>query len=335
MGEHGFLCPDVPEAYGGAGADFLYTVIVVEEMTRTNHCGLSARLHGNVVVPYITAFATEEQKRRYLPRCVSGDCITAIAMSEPQAGSDLSAIRTTATEAGDEFVLNGQKTFISNAINGDLFVVAARDPTVENSHAAIDLYLVEADTPGFVKGKRLDKVGWRSQDTAELFFTDCRIPRANRLGEKGTGFKKLMRNLQPERLVLAISAVAAAEMVFEMTLAYCRQRTAFGKSLSRFQHIQFELVEMATEIKLGRTFIDRLVCDHLQGGDIVTEVSMAKYWTTEMAFRVADRCLQLFGGYGYCEEYPIARAWRDIRVTRILGGTNEIMRGIIARHLGL
>jgi len=335
MGGNGFLCPDVPEAYGGAGADFLYSVIVVEEMTRTNHCGLSARLHSNVVVPYITSFATEEQKRRYLPRCVSGDCITAIAMSEPQAGSDLAAIRTTATEEGNAFILNGQKTFISNAINGDLFIVAARDSEVENPHAAIDLYLVEADTPGFVKGNRLHKIGWHSQDTAEIFFTDCRIPRANRLGEKGTGFKKLMRNLQPERLVLAISAVAAAEMVFEMTLAYCRQRTAFGKNLSRFQHIQFELVEMATEIKLGRTFIDRLVCDHLQGGDIVTEVSMAKYWTTEMAFRVADRCLQLFGGYGYCEEYPIARAWRDIRVTRILGGTNEIMRGIIARHLGL
>jgi acyl-CoA dehydrogenase len=335
MGERGFLCPDVPEAYGGAGADFLFTVIVVEEMTRTNHCGLSARLHSNVVVPYITAFATEEQKRHYLPRCVSGDCITAIAMSEPQAGSDLAAIRTTAQEAGDAFILNGQKTFISNAINADLFVVAARDPATEDPHAAIDLYLVEAGTPGFLPGRRLNKVGWRSQDTAELFFTDCRIPRANRLGEKGTGFKKLMRNLQPERLVLAISAVAAAEMVFELTLAYCRQRTAFGKSLSRFQHVQFELAEMATEIKLGRTFIDKLICDHLRGGEVVTEVSMAKYWTTEMAFRVADRCLQLFGGYGYCEEYPIARAWRDIRVTRILGGTNEIMRGIIARRLGL
>lgn len=335
MGEHGFLCPDVPEGYGGAGADFLYTVIVVEEMTRTNHCGLSARLHSSVVVPYITAYATEEQKRHYLPRCVSGDCITAIAMSEPQAGSDLAAIRTTAVEEGDAFVLNGQKTFISNAINGDLFVVAARDPAEGDSHAAIDLYLVESKTPGFEKGKRLDKIGWRSQDTAELFFTDCRIPRGNRLGGKGSGFLKLMRNLQPERLVLAVSAVAAAEMVFELTLAYCRQRKAFGKPLSGFQHVRFELAEMATEIKLGRTFVDRLICDHISGGNITTEVSMAKYWTTEMAFRVADRCLQLFGGYGYCEEYPIARAWRDIRVTRILGGTNEIMRGIIARRLGL
>ncbi len=335
MGEQGFLCMDVPEAYGGLGADFLYTVIVVEEMTRTNSCGLAARLHSNVVVPYITAFAAEEQKRRYLPRCIAGDCITAVAMSEPQAGSDLAAIRTTAVEEGDAFVLNGQKTFISNGINGDLFVVAARDPAVEKAHDAIDLYLVEAGTPGFIKGSRLRKIGWHSQDTAELFFEDCRIPKANRLGEKGTGFKKLMRNLQPERLVLAISAVAAAEMVFEATRGYCRQRSAFGKALSRFQHVQFELVEMATEIKLGRTFVDKLIADYLEGVDVTVEVSMAKYWTTEMAFRVADRCLQLHGGYGYCEEYAVARAWRDIRVTRILGGTNEIMRGIVARHLGL
>jgi acyl-CoA dehydrogenase len=335
MGEMGFLCMDVPEAYGGLGADFLYTVIVVEEMTRTNHCGLAARLHSNVVVPYITAFAAEEQKRRYLPRCISGECITAIAMSEPQAGSDLAAIKTTAVEEADAFVLNGQKTFISNGINGDLFVVAARDPAVEKPQAAIDLYLIEAGTPGFSKGNRLRKVGWHSQDTAELFFAECRIPKANRLGEKGTGFKKLMRNLQVERLVLAISAVTTAEMAFEMTREYCRQRSAFGKTLSRFQHVQFELVEMATEIRLGRTFVDKLIADHLEGIDLAAEVSMAKYWTTEMAFRVADRCLQLFGGYGYCEEYPIARLWRDSRVSRILGGTNEIMRGIIARHLGL
>ena len=335
MGEQGFLCMDVPEAYGGTGADFLYTVIVIEEMTRTNFCGLAVRLHSNVVVPYITAFATEEQKRRYLPRCIAGELITAVAMSEPQAGSDLAAIRTTAVEEGDAFVLNGQKTFISNGINGDLFVVAARDPSVEKAHDAIDLYLVEAGTPGFIQGKRLRKIGWHSQDTAELFFEDCRIPKANRLGGKGTGFKKLMRNLQPERLVLAISAVTAAEMVFDLTREYCRQRSAFGKSLSRFQHVQFELVEMATEIKLGRTFVDKLIVDYLEGVDVTTEVSMAKYWTTEMAFRVADRCLQLHGGYGYCEEYAVARAWRDIRVTRIVGGTNEIMRGIVARRLGL
>jgi acyl-CoA dehydrogenase len=335
MGEQGFLCMDVPETYGGLGADFLYTVIVVEEMTRTNHCGLAVRLHSNVVVPYITAFATEEQKRHYLPRCISGDCITAIAMSEPQAGSDLAAIRTTAVEQGDSFLLNGQKTFISNGINGDLFIVAARDPAIERPQAAIDLYLVEAGTPGFVKGNRLRKIGWHSQDTAELFFTDCRIPRANRLGEKGTGFRKLMKNLQSERLVLAISAVVAAQMAFEMTREYCRQRSVFGKTLNSLQHVQFELAEMATEIKLGRTFVDKLICDTLEGLDLAAEVSMAKYWTTEMAFRVADRCLQLHGGYGYCEEYAIARLWRDIRVTRILGGSNEIMRGIIARQLGL
>ena len=335
MGAQGFLCMDVPEAYGGLGADFLYTVIVIEEMTRTNHCGLAARLHSNVVVPYITAFATEEQKRRWLPACIAGECITAIAMSEPQAGSDLAAIRTTAVEDGDSFVLNGQKTFISNGINGDLFVVAARDPAVEKPQAAIDLYLLEAGTPGFTKGKRLRKIGWHSQDTAELFFEDCRIPKANRLGQKGTGFQKLMRNLQPERLVLAISAVVAAEAAFEMTREYCLKRTAFGKPLARLQHVQFELVEMATQIRLGRTFVDKLIADHLEGIDLAAEVSMAKYWTTEMAFGVADRCLQLHGGYGYCEEYPIARLWRDIRVTRILGGTNEIMRGIVARHLGL
>jgi len=335
MGDHGFLCPDVPEAYGGAGADFLTSLIVVEEMTRTNHCGLSARLHSTVVVPYITAFATEAQKRRYLPGCVSGDCITALAMTEPHAGSDLAAIRTTAVEAGDGFVLNGQKTFISNAVNGDLFVVAARDPSVEKAHAAIDLYLVEAGTPGFVKGRRLKKAGWHSQDTAELFFNDCRIPRENRLGGKGTGFKILMRNLQPERLVLSVSAVTAAEMVFEITLRRCRERIAFGRPIATFQHVRFELAEMATEIRLGRTFVDKLVVDHLEGKDVVTEVSMAKYWATEMAFRVADRCLQLHGGFGYSEACAVARAWRDLRVTRILGGTNEIMRGIVARRLGM
>ncbi|MCL2669884.1 MAG: acyl-CoA dehydrogenase family protein, partial [Syntrophaceae bacterium] len=335
MGQQGYLCMDVPPAYGGQGADFLYTVIVVEEMVRTNHWGLSTRLHSNVVVPYLTAFATEEQKRHYLPRCVSGECLTAVAMTEPGTGSDLAAIRTTAVEMDDVFVLNGQKTFISNGINADLFVVAARDSAVEKPREAIDLFLVESGTPGFVKGKRLKKIGWHSQDTVELFFNDCRIPRANRLGEKGTGFRKLMAHLQSERLVLAIAVVTVAEMVFAMTRDYCRSRQAFGEPLEKFQHIQFELAEMATEITLGRTFVNALICDHLAGRQVSTEVAMAKYWTTEMAFKVADRCLQLHGGYGYCEEYPIARAWRDLRVTRILGGTNEIMRGIIAKGLAL
>jgi len=335
MGDQGFLAMSVPEEYGGLGADFLYSVIVTEELIRTNHSGLAAPLHSDIIVPYIVAFASEEQKRKYLPGCVSGDIITAIAMTEPNTGSDLAAIKTTAVEAGDEIVLNGQKTFISNGINCDLLVLAARDPSTENPHAAVDLFLVEAGTPGFEKGKQIKKVGWHSQDTAELYFTDCRIPKENRLGDKGTGFLKLMLKLQQERLVCAIGAVAAAEYMLEITIQYCKERTAFGRPLTKFQNTQFEIVEMATEVRLGRTFVDKLIADHMEGKQIVVDVSMAKYWTTEMASRVADRCMQLFGGYGYCEEYPIARAWRDIRVTRIFAGTNEIMKTIAARFMGL
>jgi acyl-CoA dehydrogenase len=335
MGEQGFLAMSVPEEYGGLGADFLYSVIVTEEMTRTNSSGLAAPLHSDIIVPYIVAFASEEQKHKYLPGCISGDIITAIAMTEPNAGSDLAGMKTTAVEQGDEIVLNGQKTFISNGINCDLLVLAARDTGAENPHAAVDLFLVEAGTPGFEKGKRMKKIGWHSQDTAELYFTDCRIPKANRLGNKGTGFLKLMMKLQQERLVCAIGAVAAAEYMLEITIQYCKERTAFGRPLTKFQNTQFEIVEMATETRLGRTFVDKLIADHMEGKNIVVDVSMAKYWTTEMASRVADRCLQLFGGYGYCEEYPIARAWRDIRVTRIFAGTNEIMKTIAARFMGL
>ena len=335
MGGQGFLAMGVPEEYGGLGADFLYSVIVTEELVRTNHSGLAASLHSDIIVPYIVSFATEEQKRKYLPGCVSGDIITAIAMTEPNTGSDLAAIKTTAVESGGEIVLNGQKTFISNGINCDLLVLAARDPATENPHAAVDLFLVEAGTPGFEKGKQIKKVGWHSQDTAELYFTDCRIPKANRLGDKGSGFLKLMLKLQQERLVCAIGAVAAAEYMLEITIQYCKERTAFGRPLTKFQNTQFEIVDMATEVKLGRTFIDKLIADHMEGKNIVVEVSMAKYWTTDMASRTADRCMQLFGGYGYCEEYPIARAWRDIRVTRIFAGTNEIMKTIAARFMGL
>jgi acyl-CoA dehydrogenase len=335
MGEQGFLAMCVPEEYGGPGADFLYSVIVMEEMIKTNFSGLAASLHNDIIVPYIVSFASEEQKHKYLPGCISGDIITAIAMTEPNTGSDLAAIRTTAVESGDEVVINGQKTFISNGINCDLLVLAARDPGEDNPHGAVDLYLIEADTPGFEKGKRIKKIGWHSQDTAELYFTDCRIPKANRLGEKGSGFIKLMLKLQQERLVCAIGAVAAAEYMLEITIKYCKERTAFGRPLSKFQNTQFEIVEMATDVRLGRTFVDKLIADHMEGKNIVVDVSMAKYWTTDMASRVADRCLQLFGGYGYCEEYPIARAWRDIRVTRIFAGTNEIMKTIAARFMGL
>jgi acyl-CoA dehydrogenase len=335
MGDQGFLAMNVPEEYGGLGADFLYSVIVTEELTRTNSSGLAAPLHTDIIVPYILAFASEEQKHKYLPGCVSGDIITAIAMTEPNTGSDLAAIKTTAVESGDDVIINGQKTFISNGINCDLLVLAARDPKEENPHAAVDLYLVEATTPGFEKGKQIKKIGWHSQDTAELYFTDCRIPKANRLGEKGSGFLKLMMKLQQERLVCAIGAVAAAEYMIEITIQYCKERTAFGRPLTKFQNTQFEIVEMSTEARLGRTFVDKLIADHMEGKNIVVDVSMAKYWTTDMASRTADRCMQLFGGYGYCEEYPIARAWRDIRVTRIFAGTNEIMKTIAARFMGL
>jgi acyl-CoA dehydrogenase len=335
LGEQGFLCTDVPEEYGGAGGDFLYSVIVCEELVKSNFSGLAASLHSDICVPYISSFASEEQKRKYLPGCVSGDIITAVAMTEPNAGSDLAKIKTTAAEDGDHIVLNGQKTFISNGINCDLVIIAARDPAVQQEHQAVDLYLVEAGTPGFEKGKQIKKIGWHSQDTSELYFTDCRIPKENRLGNKGSGFIKLMMKLQQERLVCAIGAVIAAEFMLDFTIKYCKERNAFGRPISKFQHVQFEIVEMATEAKLGRTFIDKLIMDHIEGKNIIVEVAMAKYWTTDMAFRVADRCLQLHGGYGYCEEYPIARAWRDIRVTRIFAGTNEIMKGIAARFMGL
>ena len=335
MGEQGFLCTAVPEEYGGAGGDFLYSVIVSEEMVKTNHGGLAAPLHSDVVVPYVVTFGSEEHKKKYLPGCVSGDIITAIAMTEPNTGSDLAAIKTTAVEQGDQVVINGQKTFISNGINCDLLVLAARDPAVDNPHRAVDLYLVEAGTPGFEKGRKLKKVGWHSQDTAELYFTDCRIPVANRLGAKGSGFINLMLKLQQERIMCCIGAVAAAEYMLEITIQYCKERKAFGKPLSKFQNTQFEIVEMAADVKLGRTFLDKLIADHMEGKEIVVDVSMAKFWTTDMASRVADRCLQLHGGYGYCEEYPIARAWRDIRVTRIFAGTNEIMKTIAARFMGL
>ena len=335
MGEEGFLCTSVPREYGGMGADFLYSVIVTEELARTRQTGLAAPLHSDVVVPYITSFGSEGLKRRYLPGCVSGDRVTAIAMTEPDAGSDLASMGATAVEDGDHVVLNGQKTYISNGIHCDLLVLAARDPGVEDPYSAIDLYLVEAGTRGFEKGKRLSKMGWHSQDTAELFFKDCRIPGENRLGRKGGGFLMLMEKLQQERLLCALVAVAAAENMLEMTVHYCQGKKASGKPMTRSQQVQFTLVEMATELKLGRTFVEKLIGDHMEGGSMVVEASMAKYWTTETAMRVADRCLELHGAGGACEDFPIARAWRDMRVMSIFAGTNEIMKGIAAKFMGL
>jgi acyl-CoA dehydrogenase len=335
MGDQGFLCMDVPEEYGGLGADFLYSVIMIEELARTNFTGLAVPLHNDIVVPYITSYGSEELKRKYLPGCVSGDIISAVAMTEPNTGSDLAAIRTSAVEDGDHVTINGQKTFISNGLNCALVIVAAKDPSIENPYQAMNLYLVEEGTPGFEKGKKIRKVGMHGQDTAELFFSDCQVPKTHRLGQKGEGFKMLMDKLQPERLVCAIGAVAAAECMLGFTIDYCKERTVFGRPISKFQNSQFKIVEMATEVKLGRTFLDKLIMDHMEGKNIVLDVSMAKYWTTEMAMRVADQCLQLHGGYGYCEEYPIARAWRDTRVMSIFAGTSEIMKGIAAKFMGL
>jgi acyl-CoA dehydrogenase len=335
MGEEGFLCMSVPKEYGGMGADFLYSVVVTEELALTQQTGLAAPLHSDVVVPYITSYGSEEVKRKYLPGCVSGEIITAIAMTEPNAGSDLASIQTTAVGEGDQVVINGQKIFISNGINCDLLVLAARDPSVDDPYRGMDLYLVEAGTRGFEKGKKLSKMGWRSQDTAELYFNDCRIPQNNRLGVKGGGFFMLMEKLQQERLMCCIIAVAIAERLLDVTIEFCRGKVDFGRPVLKLPHNRFKIVDMLTEVKVGRAFLDKMIADHMEGKSIVVDVSMGKAWATEMAMRVADRCMDLHGPFGGCEEDPIARAWRDTRVLSIFAGTNEIMRGIAAKFMGL
>lgn len=336
LGREGFLCTSVPQSYGGLGGDFLYSVIAAEEISRTNHTGLATMLHSDVVVPYIQSFASEDQKRRYLPGCVSGDIITAVAMTEPDAGSDLAAMMCTAEEKGDEIVINGAKTFISNGINADLVILAAKDPAVDNPYEAVSLYLVDGDAPGFRRGRHLEKMGFHSQDTAELFFTNCRIPPENRLGEKGAGFKMLMEKLQQERLMTAIGGQAAAELMLEYTRNFCKTQTdAAGKPLSKYQATQFTLVEMTTEVKIGRTFLDKLIAEHAAGEQVIVETSMAKYWTTDLAKRLSQRCLDLFGDFGISESCPVVRGFRDVRVMPIFAGTNEIMKGIAAKFMGL
>jgi alkylation response protein AidB-like acyl-CoA dehydrogenase len=335
MGKEGFLCPYVSAEYGGMNGDFRYAVIIADEMSKTNHMGLALNLHNDVVVPYIETFGTEEQKRKYLPGCISGDIVTAVAMTEPDAGSDLSNLQTTAREEGDEIIIEGSKTFISNGINSDLVILAARDPKAENSHKAISLYLIESDTHGFKRGNRLDKMGWHSQDTAELFFSNCRIHKTNRLGPKGAGFYMLMEKLQQERLSVVLMAVFAAERIIEWTADYFSRANKKKNSVSNTQAVQFALVEMMTEVKLGRTFMEKLVADHIEGKKIVIETSMAKYWTTEMVNRVVDRCIGLLGDEGMLERCPIIRTRRDVRVMTIFAGTNEVMKGIAAKFMGL
>ncbi|GAA1034646.1 long-chain specific acyl-CoA dehydrogenase [Virgisporangium ochraceum] len=331
-GRAGLLGFFVDEEYGGGGVkDRRYSAVFTEEAARAGASGPAFGLHNDIIGPYLTDLTNEEQKRRWLPGFCSGEIITAIAMTEPGAGSDLQGIRTTAVRDGDHYVLNGQKTFISNGILADLVIVVARtDP--EAGHRGISLLVVERGMEGFDRGRNLEKIGQKAQDTAELFFADVRVPVANLLGEEGAGFLYLMRNLPAERLSIACAALAAAEKVFELTLAYCKERQAFGRPIGSFQHNRFVLAEMATELELGRTFVDRCVAEP----ELTAETAaMAKWWCTELQKRVVDRCLQLHGGYGYMLEYPVAKAYLDSRIATIYGGTTEIMKEVIGRSLGV
>ncbi len=337
MGEEGFLGANAPEEYGGAGADFLYDAIIMEEMARVRAHGLMMSLHSDICMPYITTFGSEEQKRKYLPGAISGEILLGIAMTEPGTGSDLAAVQTSARRDGDTYVLNGAKIFISNGQIGDLFIVVAKtDPKAKPAHKGISLILVEADTPGFVRGRKLDKLGLRGQDTSELFFEDCRVPAKNLLGtQEGQGFKMLMQKLQQERLVVGVMSIASCRRSLEDTMKYTLERKAFGQPIAHFQNTHFKLAELATEVEIGQAFIDKLLAAHVRGEDVVTEVSMAKWWTTELQKRLTSQCLQLHGGYGFMMEYPIATDYADAAVQSIYAGTNEIMRVIIARRLGL
>ncbi len=334
-GEQGFLAMSVPEAYGGAEEpDFRYNMILGEETWRVGATGVGVGfgLHSDVVVPYFLHYAAPEQKERWLPKMVNGECITAIAMTEPSAGSDLAGIRTMAVHDGDDYILNGQKTFITNGINSDLVVVVAKT-NPDRGHKGISLLVVERGMAGFERGRNLEKIGLHAQDTAELFFHDVRVPVANRLGEEGQGFVYLMQQLPQERLTIAVGAVAAAEAALDGAIRYCKEREAFGQPIGQFQHVRFALAEMQTEVQIGRVFVDQCVLA-LNRGDLTTEVaSMAKWWTTELQKRIVDQCLQLHGGYGYMLEYPIATAYLDARVQTIYGGTTEIMKEIIGRSL--
>jgi alkylation response protein AidB-like acyl-CoA dehydrogenase len=336
VGQAGFLCTNVDKKYGGMGGDFLYSTIVCQELTKTCQTGLAMSLHSDVVVPYIDEYGSEEMKQRFLPGCVSGDIVTAVAMTEPDAGSDLSSLKTTAVEDGDEIIISGSKTFISNGIHCDAVVVAARDPKIDNPYQAMSLYIVEDGTPGFSRGRHLDKMGWHSQDTAELFFNDCRIPKENLLGEKGYGFLMLMGKLQQERLVCSMGAIYGARQVINGAVDYFKTtKDASGKPLSKYQAIQFALVEMETEVKIAETFVDKLIADHMEKKDVKTETSMAKFWTTDLANRVTGRCIEMMEDLGMVEQNPLVQAWRDFRITSIFAGTNEIMKFIIAKLMQL
>jgi len=334
-GEAGLLCFDVPEEYGGPGIDdFRFNMIVSEEQGRVGASGPGFSVHSDIIVPYLISIANDEQKRRWLPGCVSGEIVTAIAMTEPGAGSDLQGIRTTAVDKGDHYVLNGSKTFISNGIHADLVIVVARtDP--EAGHKGISLLVVERGMQGFERGRNLDKIGLHGQDTAELSFTDVLVPKENLLGEEGNGFIYLMMNLPQERLIIAAQAAAACEYILELCLDYAKTREAFGKPIGKFQHNRFLIAEMATETKIARTFVDDCVVKHMEGKLDSVGASMAKWWTTELQNKLVNQGVQLHGGYGFMLEYPIARAYCDSRISTIYGGTTEIQKEIIGRNLGL
>lgn len=334
LGEQGYLCPQVDEKYGGLGTDFGYAVVMNEEMERVGTGMVGISLHNDIVIPYIESYGTEEQKKRWLPGALTGDIITAIGMTEPGAGSDLASIQTTAIRDGDDYIINGEKTFITNGYTADLVVLVCKtDPKATPPHRGISLFVVEAGTPGFKKGKKLRKIGQHANDTSELIFEDVRVPRMNLLGEEGKGFYYLMEKLQQERLLVAIQCMASAEKMLELTIDYVKQRQAFGTTISHFQNTQFKIAEMATELQIGRAFVERLILEHMKGKSIVTEVSMAKWWVSDLAKKIAGECMQLHGGYGYMEEYEIARRYRDIAVTSIYAGSNEIMKQIIAKNL--
>ena len=334
-GAQGLLGLQLDEAYGGGGTpDFRYNVVIGEELTRRGVYGPAFTLFNDMIVPYLAASASEEQRQRWFPGLCSGETIAAIAMSEPGAGSDLQGIRTSAVDAGDHYVLNGQKTFISNGILADLVVVVARtDP--DAGHQGISLLVVERGMEGFERGRNLEKIGQHAQDTAELFFADVRVPKANLLGEEGSGFVHLMTNLSQERLSIAVSAATACEVVVDATLRYAKERTAFGRPIGKFQHNRFVIAEMATEAHIARVFVDDCIAQHLRGELDAKTASMAKYWVTELQNKLVDRGVQMHGGYGYMAEYPIARAFVNSRVQTIYGGTTEIQKEIIGRSLGL
>jgi alkylation response protein AidB-like acyl-CoA dehydrogenase len=334
-GEQGMLCFDVAEEYGGAAVrDFRYNLVVAEEAARAGATGPGFGLHTDIVVPYLSSLGTEEQKQRWLPGCVSGEMITAIAMTEPGAGSDLQGIRTTAVDEGDHYVLNGSKTFISNGILADLVVVVAKtDP--DAGPKGISLLVAERGMQGFERGRNLEKIGLKAQDTAELFFDDVVVPKENLLGEEGAGFVQLMLNLPQERLSIAMTAAAACEEVLAMALDHARERTAFGRAIGSFQHNRFLLAEMATEARVCRVYVDDCVRLHNEGRLDAVGAAMVKWWSTELQKKLVDQGLQVHGGYGYLLESPIAQAYLDTRVQTIYGGTTEIQKEIIGRSLGI